>query len=112
LNGGWLSTRWSACLAVGLGKTIVAAGQPNPRHRAALHKGELTLEDAERVVALLTGLRQAFEGADLAARLAKRRHGLTRSRPEQGKEEEESDHALEFLGDDRLGGRRRSTHST
>ena len=69
MNGGWLSARWSGRLAIGLGKTIVAAGQPNPHHRAALHKGELTLEDAERVVALLTGVRQAFEGADLAARL-------------------------------------------
>lgn len=35
----------------------------------AAAKGDLSLEDAERVVALLTGLRQAYEGADLAAKL-------------------------------------------
>ena len=31
--------------------------------------GNLSLEDAERVVALLTGLRQAYENADQAERL-------------------------------------------
>ena len=35
----------------------------------AAAKGNLSLEDAERVVGLLTGLRQAYEGADLAARM-------------------------------------------
>ena len=30
----------------------------------------------------------------------KRRRGSTRSRPEQGKENQETDHGLEFLGDD------------
>jgi hypothetical protein len=35
----------------------------------AAAKGDLSLEDAERVVGLLNGLRAAYEGADLAARL-------------------------------------------
>jgi len=35
----------------------------------AAAKGELSLEDASQVVALLAGLRQAYEGADLAARM-------------------------------------------
>lgn len=35
----------------------------------AAAKGDLGLEDAERIVALLAGLRAAYEGADMAARL-------------------------------------------
>jgi hypothetical protein len=35
----------------------------------AAANGDLSLEDAERVVGLIAGLRQAFEGASLATRL-------------------------------------------
>ena len=84
MTGGWPSAHWSARLNVRLAKTTVAAGQPNPRHRAALYKGELSLEDAERVVALLTGQRQAFEGADLAARSNKGGAMLLSIRPACG----------------------------
>jgi hypothetical protein len=35
----------------------------------AAAKGDMSLEDAERIVALLAGLRAAYEGADMAARL-------------------------------------------
>jgi hypothetical protein len=35
----------------------------------AAAKGDLSLEDGERVIALLSGLRQAYEGADMAQRL-------------------------------------------
>jgi hypothetical protein len=35
----------------------------------AAGKGDLSIEDGERVIALLTGLRQAYEGAELAARM-------------------------------------------
>jgi Family of unknown function (DUF5681) len=35
----------------------------------AAANGDLSLEDAERVIALLSGLRQAYEGADMAQRM-------------------------------------------
>ena len=46
----------------------------------AAANGELSLEDAERIVGLIGGLRQAFEGASLATRLddmAKQLEALT-----------------------------------
>jgi hypothetical protein len=36
----------------------------------ATSAGDLSIEDGERVIALLTGLRQAYEGASMAERLA------------------------------------------
>jgi hypothetical protein len=48
----------------------------------AAAKGDIALEDAERVIGLLDGLRQAYEGADLAMQVAEMQvklDALTRS---------------------------------
>jgi hypothetical protein len=36
---------------------------------SAASEGRLTIEDAEKIIGLLNGLRAAYEGVDLAARL-------------------------------------------
>jgi hypothetical protein len=104
VNGGLLSARWSARLAVGLGKTIVAAGQPNHATAPRCTRANSPSKTPSASLRFSPGCARLSRAQTLRPAWTKRRRGSTRSRPEHGKEDQESDHGLEFLGDDRLEG--------